>query len=74
MEPFQTNWSGAMEFLRLARIVLSSFVGVRNRAAHEADIASSTRSQILRSVTHQSKGVVFSVPFQQCLVRNCKTS
>ena len=28
-----------MEFLRLVRIVLSSFFGVRKRASHEADIA-----------------------------------
>jgi len=28
-----------MEFLRLVRIVLSSFFGVRNRASHEADVA-----------------------------------
>jgi nitric oxide reductase large subunit len=40
MEPFQTNRSSAMEFLRLVRIVLSSFFGVRKRASHEADFAS----------------------------------
>lgn len=28
-----------MEFLRLVRIVLSSFFGVRRRASHEADFA-----------------------------------
>jgi uncharacterized membrane protein (DUF106 family) len=28
-----------MEFLRLVRIVLSSFFGVRNSASHEADFA-----------------------------------
>ena len=28
-----------MEFLRLTRIVLSSFFGVRKRASHEADFA-----------------------------------
>jgi len=28
-----------MEFLRLVRIVLSSFFGVRKRASHEADFA-----------------------------------
>jgi nitric oxide reductase large subunit len=39
MDAFQTNRSSAMEFLRLVRIVLSSFFGVRNRASHEADIA-----------------------------------
>jgi nitric oxide reductase large subunit len=39
MEPFQTNRSSAMEFLRLVRIVLSSFFGVRKRASHEADFA-----------------------------------
>ena len=39
MELFQTNRSSAMEFLRLVRIVLSSFFGVRKRASHEADFA-----------------------------------
>jgi uncharacterized membrane protein (DUF106 family) len=39
MNAFQTNRSSAMEFLRLVRIVLSSFFGVRKRASHEADFA-----------------------------------
>jgi nitric oxide reductase large subunit len=39
MDAFQTNRSSAMEFLRLTRIVLSSFFGVRKRASHEADFA-----------------------------------
>jgi hypothetical protein len=39
MNTFQTTRSIIMEFLRLVRIVLSSFFGVRNSASHEADIA-----------------------------------
>jgi nitric oxide reductase large subunit len=39
MDAFQTHRSSAMEFLRLTRIVLSSFFGVRKRASHEADFA-----------------------------------
>ena len=39
MDAFQTNRGSTMEFLRLVRIVLSSFFGVRNSASHEADIA-----------------------------------
>jgi len=39
MHAFQTNRSSAMEFLRIVRIVLSSFFGVRKRASHEADFA-----------------------------------
>lgn len=35
----QINRSRTMEFLRLTRIVLSSFFGVRKRASHEADFA-----------------------------------
>jgi hypothetical protein len=35
----QINRGRAMEFLRLVRIVLSSFFGVRKRASHDADFA-----------------------------------
>jgi len=38
-EDIQAKRSSIMEFLRLVRIVLSSFFGVRNSASHEADIA-----------------------------------
>jgi Protein of unknown function (DUF2970) len=39
IKAIQINQEPVMEFLRLVRIVLSSFFGVRKRASHEADFA-----------------------------------